>query len=172
MIVLIGGIGIRLYEVEPDPEFPAVLAEKVLKFWEHVLNDTPPEEGFVSADLLLRNRKRTEVVEEIEDQALLEVLSRYWDLHGIVAKAEKELAVLKARILEAMGDRRGIRVGPFEARVTTVTQTRFQASKLKAEQPEVYSRYASQCTYNRFEVRRQGDEAESQVGGGDSNAEA
>jgi putative phage-type endonuclease len=107
--VLVGGEWpVRKYTVPRDDEFYGMLVDKLLEFWWHVENLTPPPPDFAHAtttELMRRLYPDVDPNREIElDPKYHGLAERYYSLGRIESRAKKLRDLMKGELLFAMGD--------------------------------------------------------------------
>jgi predicted phage-related endonuclease len=100
--VLIGGRDFRIYTVEADPEFQAMLIEREAEFWRLVENGTPPAPvNYNDVVRLYRKSESKQITATAEIEQYVEGLRK---LRGELDKLAANETELKRRIMEAMGE--------------------------------------------------------------------
>ncbi len=155
--VLVGGQRLITTHVDRDEELITHLIEIERDFWRHVEAGTmPPVDGSDDAAELLSRMYPDANPDSIAVlPAEAEDLVRQW--HEAKA-AEREAAARRQEAenkLKAMlGDRAvGRLYGVDVVTWKTVTQTRLDTKRLRAERPDIFEQYATTTTYRRFDVK-------------------
>lgn len=160
--VLLGGSDFRWRRVTRDAELEELLLDAESNFWQHVINDTPPPpDGSESAGKALL-RLYSEPVEEGEaielDSSAGELLTRHaqlsQQLSGINAETKRlrgELTSVEQLLEAAMGNHQlATFAGEPVARWKDSTRTYVDSTRLRAEAPELFERYAKSSTSRRL----------------------
>lgn len=153
--VLIGGNSFRLYEVDADWEVQAMLIAVEADFWNKVVTNTRPEmDGSDSAKELLDKAYKGGIKETVSlpDDARV-YIEQYFEasVEEDNAKARKQEASNK--IKELMGDHNKASCGEHTVSWTPVSTERLDTKALKAEQPEIYAKYAKSSNSRRFSIK-------------------
>lgn len=106
--VLICGHELRIHRIERDEALIASLIELERRFWEHVVNDTPPPvDGSESSGLALQAlypADQGETMDLREDLALAETFARLISVRDQLDAHKATEALLKQQIQERMGE--------------------------------------------------------------------
>lgn len=155
--VLIGGNRFVYKRIERDEEIIANLIKIESDFWHnHVLKKIPPDPDGSKAS--------TELVKQLyPDSNGLEVdlpsAVERWIQQYEQAAEEEKLAIERK---EEAANNIKMLLGEYEVgrykdwRITwrSISSTRLDTKRLKAEMPDVYAKYTSQTTSRRFEIKR------------------
>lgn len=142
---------IRLYVIHADHEMQVKIMEV--------------EDGFMFNNVIAGVRPKeveyaeTEVVADktiTTTERLDELLERYHELDAEVAPQKKELDALKEQISELMGDAAVLvdRDGKKLVTKTNVTSSRFNSTKLKNENAELYAQYLTTTNSVRLTIKK------------------
>lgn len=106
---LIGGYGLRIYEISPNPEMIEMLHFAATKFWlENVVADVQPPVTFAQRCETLKNRKRNpETVVDVES----EIIDQFVSARSERQESDKREEIAKARLLASLGDSEGSACG-------------------------------------------------------------
>ncbi|MDW8100824.1 MAG: YqaJ viral recombinase family protein [Anaerolineae bacterium] len=152
---LLGGIGLRIYELVLIPDFIEVLVDEVRSFWKSVDEDVAPDLAGVSAELLLANARRAlQEIRDVKDPQLAQILDRYVELGQAVSAMTKEREALKSQILAAIGDAGGIYCEGFLAKVTESHSRSVDYDRLLELAPSVAAEVVTINKVRRLDVRR------------------
>jgi len=106
--VLICGHELRIHRIERDEALIASLIKLERRFWEHVVNDTPPPvDGSESSGLALQAlypADQGETLDLREDPALAETFARLLSVRDQLDAHKATEALLKQQIQERMGE--------------------------------------------------------------------
>ena len=153
--VLIGGNSFRLYEVDADLEVQNMLIAVEADFWNKVVTNTRPEmDGSDAAKELLDKAYEG----GIQDLIVLPEDARIYIEQYFEASVEEDNAKAKKqeasnRIKELMGDYNKASCGEHTVSWTPVSTERLDTKALKAEQPEIYAKYAKSSNSRRFSIK-------------------
>jgi putative phage-type endonuclease len=154
--VLIGGNQFKCKSIERDDELIEMIIRLEADFWDHVLNNTPPElDGSqASSELLSRlypesdNNHKIILPEEAKDLIIQYELGK--EKEKIAAEIKDE-ATNKLKAL--LGENE---CGVIEDKLITwksVTSERFDTKKFQAENSDVYKNYISKSSSRRFSIK-------------------
>lgn len=154
--VLIGGQKFVQSRVERDEEIIAHLEAIEEDFWQKVQSRTLPEmDGSESSSrvlsLLFPQSRPGEVVQLPPEAA---DLIREYETASANEKAAAEAREAAANRLKAyLGESEAGICGDRKVQWKTVTSERLDARELRAKAPEIYSQFAREIVYRRFDVR-------------------
>lgn len=154
--VLIGGNKFRWKEIERDEEIIGYLIKIEGDFWRLVETNTPPEMDGSKAcsDLLDRLYPQAEHGKTIDlPGEAEEAIAQYEEAKEQEAYWAEKRAEAENRLKALLGEAEIGRIGSRKVIWKNVTTSRLDTKLLKAEQPEIYARYARESTYRRFEIR-------------------
>ncbi len=93
--------------------------------------------------MIMANNEMKSMIKELKEYKLLKE-----EAEARIAELENEL---KAEMRAANADK--MTVDEYKLSLTTVTTQRIDSKALKAEQPDIYDKYAKDSTFERFTVR-------------------
>ena len=153
--VLIGGQQYQHKYIPRDEEIINYLIRIESDFWQMVENRTPPEMDGSQASTDVLNilypasDPKSEII--LPDEAL-NLIEEYKAAQAEekAAKERKEAAANKLKAL--LGECETGRIGEHKVTWKTVSSSRLDTKKLKAEHPDIYKQYAKTSEYRRFTV--------------------
>ena len=139
--VLIGGQAFRYKEIPFDAELFTRMEEEATKFWQMVQDGTPPMA--VGAD----NESLVEIYPTANDQIqMIEELNvkvaHLQEIKMHIGELENQQATIEAAIKQVIGESAGIKTSQYIVKWTPQVSKRLDSKTLKAEQPQVYEKYA------------------------------
>lgn len=153
---LIGGNQFKWQFIKRDDEVIEMLIKLEQSFWEHVKSKNPPPlDGSEAASLLLSRlypKSKPESKITLPDEAL-DLIIEYEEYQEKEKQAaeQKEKAVnrLKALLGENEAGIAGSRIVSWK----NIVSERLDSKQLKADIPEIYSKYTQQSGYRRFTIK-------------------
>ncbi len=134
---LIGGRGRLMYHVERSTALCEIILERVTAFWEkNVQADVPPE-GVPSVEIVRFRKREPGLVLPIP----AELVTRWQAIKEEKKRLEKAEDEAQAEVLAAMGDAEIGESAAGNVKVLKVESNRLDTKALKAELPEVASKY-------------------------------
>lgn len=154
--VLIGGNQFKWQFIKRDDEVIEMLIRLEESFWKHVQSNTPPPlDGSEAASLLLSRlypNSKPESKITLPDEAL-DLIMEYEEYQ----EKEKQAAELKEkasnRIKALLGENEAGIAGSRIVSWKNITSERLDSKQLKADSPEIYSKYIHQTAYRRFAIK-------------------
>ena len=146
---------IRKIERDPDMEEAVIKIEE--DFWKnHVIPRVMPEpDGSPAYDEILdKYFQRNNDIRSLRLQGFDDDLKRRDELGALILKLETERNEIDQRIKLGMEGNEQAITKDYRISWTFTETTRLDTKKLKAEEPELYKRYAKTTTGRRFAVRR------------------
>lgn len=154
--VLIGGNQFKYKMIERDNELIDMIIQLEANFWDHVVNNIPPEmDGSeASSELLRRLYPNTKTEKQILLPNDAEALLTQYDM----AKAnEKKYAEIK----EEAENKLKFMLGENESGISnnkvvtwkSISSTKFDSKKLQQEMPDIYSKYLVKSNYRKFLIK-------------------
>jgi len=151
--VLIGGQEYREFEIARDEDIIGYLHEIGRRFWEeHVIPRIPP--AVEAADLSTVERMHPESNGEVIDlpPTALSLLQEYEAAKEAEKEAQARREKAEAELKALLGDYEAGYAGDRLVKWATVSTSRIDTKRLKAEHPDIYERYVTTSTYRRFSV--------------------
>jgi len=154
--VLIGGNEFQWKFVNRDEELISMLIRYERDFWMHVQDDIPPPlDGSDACGKFLSQRyPHSKSLSKIDLPDSAATLMRQY------SNANEQLDILTEQKQKAanqlkhmLGEHEIGIVGDDYVKWKTVTQERFNAKLLAAEQPEIYEKYTVKSSYRRFTIK-------------------
>lgn len=150
--VLLGGQDFRIYAVKRDEEVIKALHAQCSKFWrENVLAHVPPAPQNAKDVIKLFAKDNGEMLEATNEQAadigeLRTIAERMNDL-----MSQQEL--IKSRLIASIGESTGLTIAGEQAcTYKTQTSNRFDSTRFKKAEPELYSKYIKSTTTRVFRL--------------------
>ncbi|MFF4738803.1 YqaJ viral recombinase family protein [Streptomyces sp. NPDC001262] len=140
---LLGGNRLLVHRVERDEQLVEHLVELVGRFWQGVLDGTPPPiDGSAATEDLLGHLYdvRTDAVTVADPDDVLPLLDRRRELHERVARAESELRELDNRLKAVAGEAEVVKVRG-EAAFTWRQNGTFSQKRFTATHPDLAEQY-------------------------------
>ncbi len=154
--VLIGGNDFRMKRIDRDPEIIAYLIRIEADFWRLVESRTPPDvDGTeASAQAIRLMYPRAQRIQAALPLELRDDIASYRLAKAEVKEWEQRADLAAQRIQAALGDaEEGLLAGQVAVTWRNVSSTRLDTKALKAEQPDIYDRYAKESLTRRFLVK-------------------
>jgi len=154
--VLIAGNQFKYYFIERDDEIINLLIKLEKIFWDCVITRKPPklDGSKACADLLdsIYPQGTSKQVITLPDEAL-NLIQQYEE-----AKTTEDEAILKKdeasnKLKNMLGESELATVNGRIVSWTNITAERINSKKLKEEQLDIYSKYASKSSYRRFGIK-------------------
>lgn len=152
--VLIAGHELQIHRIERDETMIQQLIQLEQQFWDCVENDTPPPaDGSDSADKALRllfSHDKGEAIHYLETDPLSQTFAQLQEVRLILDKAEKEEALLKQTIQQAMGEasQATFPTGKVTWRLSK-NSTRLDSKKLQTDFPKLCAPYLKEVAGSR-----------------------
>jgi len=153
---LIGGNSFQWKYIERDEELISMLIRYERDFWAHVEDDVPPDMDGSDACVKFLNRRYPNSVAsskiQLPDSAaglILQYNETSEQLDKLTEQKQKAANMLK----QMLGEHETGTIGDSFVKWQTVTQERFSAKLLEAEQPEIYAKYTVKSSHKRFTVK-------------------
>lgn len=154
VVVLIGGNNFRYERIERDEETIKTIISMEYAFWhEHVLAHVAPEADATSGpalDALYPASDNTSIILPAEADQLIHHLDELKEAENIV-KAEKTQTENQLKAL-VKGAECGKTPAGYSVKWKTSSTSRLDTTRLKAEQPDIVSKYTKTSSYRRFSV--------------------
>ena len=154
------------FDVDADPVLRQQIIESGDKFWRSVKNGPAPERLDIKDKRCtlceFRNTCHGErlmalVPDEIEkaeyDSSFDALLNEYVSLKEILDEAVGLVNVKKKEITDHLGDRVLVDCNGFRLYYKPIESTRFKATALKSDNPELYDKYAYKSVSRPFKIR-------------------
>jgi predicted phage-related endonuclease len=139
--VLIGGSDFRIYTVEADAEFQALLIEQEAAFWRHVERGIPPDP--VNPEDVKRRWRTSSGTQIVTNEATRQAVNRLAALKAQIKEAEEIEKELTAAIQTYMTDNAELTCAGEV--IATWRQTnasrRFDLERFREECPDVHAKY-------------------------------
>ena len=161
---LIGGNSFQSKFIKRDDELISMLIRYERDFWMHVQDGVPlpPDDSKACGEFLSRQYPGSIPKSKITLPDNVVDLIRQ---HGI---ADEQMEIYKKQKRQAentlkqmLGEHEMGIVGDGYVKWSTVTQNKFNAKLLEAEQPEVHAKYKVESTYRRFTIKEPSNADES-----------
>ena len=153
---LIGGNTFQWKFVERDEEIISILIKYERDFWAHVQDDVPPAlDGSEACAKFLSQQYPHSIPlsKAILPDNAADLIRQYSEadeqLDALTKQKQKAANLLKQMLGE---NEMGI-VGDDYIKWLTVSQERFNAKLLQAEQPEIYAKYTVKSSHRRFTIK-------------------
>ena len=155
--VLIGGNRFVYKRIERDEEIIANLIKIESDFWHnHVLKGVPPEPDGSSASTELMKRLYPE--SNGLEMDLPSAVERWIEQYEQAEEEEKAAAERKEEaannIKMLLGEYEVGRFRDWKITWRSISSSRLDTKRLKAEMPDIYSKYVQQTSSRRFEIKR------------------
>jgi len=154
--VLIGGNTFKQKFIERDEELISMLIRYESDFWMRVQDDVPPRSDGSKAcgEFLSRQYPKSKPLSKITLPDSAAELIRQHNFADEQMEALKEQRQKAANLLKQMlGEHELGIVGDGLIKWSTVTQERFNAKLLEAEQPDIHAKYTVKSSYRRFSIK-------------------
>ena len=154
---VIGGNRFFYKRIERDNEFIAKLIELEKKFYEMVINDTPPDaRDFKDAQLFVEHYYQpTDTVVEIE--GLEPLIKDIIEMKAQVKELQEEIKKREVQIKEMMEEASVAIIGDYEVVWKPQVSKRLDTRRLKKENPEIYQKYVKETTSRVFRIKERRD---------------
>ena len=139
--VLLGGQDFRIYVVRRDEDVIKALIEHCSEFWhEHVLKGIPPKAQNMEDVQKLFPQDNGDMVEATNEQAA--DIGELRTLAERIKELTEQQTVVKSRLIASLGANTGLMIGGEKAcTYKSQKSVRFDSTRFKKEQPEVYQDY-------------------------------
>lgn len=153
--VLIYGREFKFYRLERDEEMIANLITIEKNFWEnHVIaKKIPSPDGSKIADSVIAEYYRDTVSEIIPLKGFDEKLQRRQDLTELITKLETEKKQIEQEVKMYLGNAERAENEQFRVSWKSVSSSRIDEKRLKAEAPEIYEKYKKTVQNRRLLVK-------------------
>lgn len=154
---LIGGNRFIWKEIKRDQELINIIIRAEKTFWEeHVLKKIPPTlDGSSAAEQYLKEKYKVgnpditiELKYEYKDK-----IQRYFELKQSLLEIEDEVKAIENQIKNELGEAEKGYVDKYITIWKTITSSRVDSKKLKAEYPEIYEKVLKESISRRFEIK-------------------
>lgn len=153
---LIGGNQFKWQYIKRDDEIIDMLIRLEQSFWEHVQSNTPPPlDGSDAASLLLNklypsSKPESKVI--LPDEAL-DLIMEYEEYQEKEKQAAEQKEKACNRLKALLGENETGIAGNRIVTWKNIVSERIDSKKLKADNPDIYSKYIQQSGYRRFAIR-------------------
>lgn len=141
--VLIGGNDFRIYHYDRNPALGQIIVNKVQHFWEnHVLPQIPPEPTDLKDAIKLWRETESDDIKIAEDKTieLINELNQLKHQQDALNKIYDEKKLELCGVLQTstqLNDNNGTVLATWKSQATN----RFDSSRFKADQPDLYQQY-------------------------------
>ena len=153
--VLIGGNTFRMYEVEADKDVQKMLIAVEAAFWDKVKNNIRPEVDGSNASKELLDKTfaggNKEVLELPDDADAY--ITAYLEACAQADEASAKKTEAANKLKDLLGDHEKGVLGDHVVSWSTVSSSQLDSKALKANEPDVCSRYVKTTTSRRFSLR-------------------
>lgn len=156
---LIFGTEFLIRKIERDEELIQNLITIEERYWYHNVlgRNIPAPDGSAGCSEMLKKQYFSARNEnEIQLFGVEEELRRRDEIKGLLDKLEKEKKTIEQKIQLQLGQADAVYgvAGNYRVAWTPAVTTRFDVSRLKEEQPEIYDRYLKETQSKRFMVKQ------------------
>lgn len=150
--VLLGGQDFRIYRVNRDDDVIEALREQCSKFWhENVLANVPPAPATKEDVARIFPTDNGEMVEASNDVAA--DIGELRNLQEQIKTLQDQQDVVKDRVCAALGDKTGFTIaGEKACTYKAQTSNRFDSTKFKKAEPDLYNEYTKTTTIRVFRL--------------------
>lgn len=150
--VLLGGQDFRIYRVDRDDDVIEALREQCSKFWhENVLANVPPAPAIKEDVARIFPTDNGEMIEASNDVAA--DIGELRNLQEQIKTLQDAQDVVKDRICAALGDKTGFTIaGEKACTYKAQTSNRFDSTRFKKAQPDLYNEYTKTTTTRVFRL--------------------
>lgn len=150
--VLLGGQDFRIYRVDRDEDVIAALKEHCGKFWrENVLARVAPDPDTKEDVAKIFPRDTGEMIEATNEVAA--DIGELRNLQEQIKTLQDAQDVVKDRICAALGEKTGFLIaGEKACTYKTQTSNRFDSTRFKKAEPELYTKYIKSTTTRVFRL--------------------
>lgn len=111
---LLGGRGFKLYPIDRNEKVCKAIIAGAAKFWQHVVDRTPPPDSVPSAEVLKAVRRvPSKIIDLTEEQVPL--VAAWLDAQKAAGEAEKRKKDAQAMVIAALGDAEAAHCGALGA---------------------------------------------------------
>ena len=153
--VLIGGNAFQWRFVKRDEEVISMLIKHERDFWTLVQDDVPPppDGSNACARFLAKRYPNSEPASKIElPDSAADLIHQYNEASEQVEIFTEQKQKASNLLKHMLGEHETGTIGGDFVKWVTVTQERFNAKLLEAEQPEIHAKYTVKSTYRRFSI--------------------
>ena len=151
LAVLFSGLDFAMYRIERDDQLIGQMREICAKWWrDYVVSDTPPPPVSGADALALFPKDTGRVV--IASDAVADAVKQLRSVREMEKALEEEREALESRIKLELGDGASLMVGGEVACTWRTTKPihKFDTSKFKSAEPDLYQMYCNEITQRRF----------------------
>ena len=142
---LIGGQELRIYHIERDNEIIAMLEKAVEKFWPHVVFDTPPTNPPSVDHAKALWGVKPAILDSVEKEDAEEVVNSIKSIQAEIKELQAKEKEAKGLLADMIGEHEAVTCkGKVVATWKHQVSNRFNAKKLKEEQPDIHAQYVTQ----------------------------
>lgn len=153
--VLIYGREFKYYRIERDEELIADLIRVEQDFWENNVQKRvmPAPDGSKVADSVIAEYYKDSVAESIRLTGFDEKLRRRQELVEVIGRMETEKNQIEQEVKMYMGTAEVAENEQYRVSWKSVSSTRIDEKRLKAELPQVYEQYKRMSSSRRFSIK-------------------
>jgi putative phage-type endonuclease len=154
--VLIGGNSFKWIFIERDEELISKLIRWEGDFWEHITSDIPPplDGSEASAQYLKKRYPRGAAQSKVKlPDSAIELIRQYEEACGKGDQYTEQKQRAENLLKEMLGNNEIGTAGDRVITWKTVSQERIDSKTLKTEHPDLYTQYANQTFYRRFNIK-------------------
>jgi len=156
MAALIGNERLIIKRVEKDEELCKMMVEKERDFWEeHVLKNIPPEvDGSPDTEEILNSLYPSANNESIELSPTADhVIGELLDLKVRSKELEDEITERENVLKQMLGENEAGRASRHWVFWKNFTSKRFDTTKFKTDNPDLYNIYTKESPYRKFTIK-------------------
>lgn len=153
---LIWGRDFMIRKIERDEELIQLLITVEERFWnENVMKHVIPEPDGTKdcSEQIQKQYFKSDEKKSVQLIGYNDMLHRHSELDSLIKKMEVEKAKIEQRIKLEMQDASCATAEGYRVSWASFNQVRFDSKKLKAEQPEIYEKYAKVSSGRRFIIK-------------------
>lgn len=143
---LIGGQKFDYKQIEFDNKLFALMVKKAVKFWDMVVNNTPPAvESKDNETILDVFPTCSDLI--VENENLNDLIAYRQEISMHIEEMKKEKDEIEAQIKEYIGDNLGVKTSKYEVVWKPQTSKRLDTTMLKQDYPEIFNDYIQESNY-------------------------
>jgi predicted phage-related endonuclease len=153
--VLMVGPEFRIFTLKADLEIQTMIAEGIKEFWEHVINDTPPE--LMTLEDVSRLYKKSTLAAKAIDSQTASLLESYRELKKEIKTRELQADSYELLIKEAMGEHEALTDDQDKPLCTWKSQSskRINTAALKEALPDIAAQYTTETNSRVFRLAKE-----------------
>lgn len=153
--VLMVGPEFRIFTLKADLEIQTMIAEGIKEFWDHVINDTPPE--LMTLEDVSRLYKKSTLAAKAIDSQTASLLESYRELKKEIKTRELQADSYELLIKEAMGEHEALTDDQDKPLCTWKSQVskRLDTTAFKEAHPDIAANFTKETNSRVFRLAKE-----------------